>query len=319
MDMLNDCKIEWNILSPQEWEERFSRIPRSNLLQSYDYVRAVCSLQHLRGRWGLVTIDGVEAGLVQILETGVFKNALHAVILDRGPLWFDGFGGAGHSIAFFKTFNNEFPRRFGRRRRVIPEIPDRPEMRAMMVENGFKRLDRPGYQTICLNLESDMGTLWQNMESSWRNKVRKAEKAGLELAWDTQGKEIPAMLRIYQSEKATKGYDGPSVPLLQSMADVFLKGDNVLAGLARKEGRAVAAALIFCCGAGATYQVGWSTDEGKSVAAHNLLLWNAIGVLKERGIRYFDLGGANDETAQGVKKFKQGMGGEMLTLAGHYI
>lgn len=314
-----DCRIHWNTLPPREWEVRFAKILRSNLLQSYDYARAVCPLQRLRGRWGLITIDGAEAGLVQILETGIFKNTLHAVMLDRGPLWFEGFGSAAHVEKFFKIFNEEFPRRIGRRRRVIPETPDTPDMRALMGAAGFRRLDRPGYQTLWLDLGQNTETLWENMESSWRNKVRKAKKAGLALEWDEGGKEIPALLRVYQSEKATKGYDGPSVRLLQSMTAVFREGKNVLAGAAKKEGRTVAAALVFCHGASATYQVGWSTGEGKNLAAQNLLLWDAVRVLKEKGIQYFDLGGANDETAQGVKKFKEDMGGKTVTLAGHYI
>lgn len=318
-DILMDCEILWNTLSPQAWEERFAKIPRSNLLQSYDYARAVCPRQRLRGRWGLITIGGAEAGIVQILETGVFKNALHAVILDRGPLWFEGFDTAAHIESFFRYFNRAFPRRIGRRRRIIPEIPDTPEMRAIMDAAGFRRLARPGYQTIWLDLGRGSEALWENMESSWRNKVRKAEKAALAAEWDYEGKEIPALLSFYQSDKAKKGYDGPSVPLLRSLANSFLENKGLVAGTAKRQGRIVAAVLIFRHGTAATYQVGWSTDEGKETAAHNFLLWQAAAVLKDKGLKHFDLGGANDESAQGVKAFKEGMGGETITLAGHYF
>jgi len=312
------CEISWNTLSPAQWENLFARMKQPNLLQSYAYARATCPRQNLRGRWGLITIDGVEAGLVQILEAGLFKNTLHALILDRGPLWLDGFGSLAHIEAFFTSLNATFPRRIGRRRRILPEVPDTTETRALMTKAGLKRLDRPGYQTIWVNLKNSTDDIWQNMNSAWRNSVRKAEKAGLHVHWTPDPKEISALLRIYQSDKATKGYDGPSVALLQSLAKHFLETNNVWAGQVKQEDRIVAAALFFCHGCAATYQIGWSTDEGKKQAAQNLLLWGAMQKLKKNGIRYFDLGGVNDETAQGVKKFKEGTGGTLVTLAGHY-
>lgn len=314
-----ECEIVWNALSLPEWEERFARIPRSTLLQSYGYARALCPQKHLRARWGLIRIGGADAGLVQIMEAGIFKNALHAVMLDRGPVWFAGFGNAAHVEAFFQTFNREFPRRFGRRRRVIPEIPDTPELRAALESSGLRRLDRPGYQTIWLDVDQDTETLWRNMKSPWRNKVRKGENAGLMAEWSGGEKEILALLRVYQSDKAKKGYDGPPAAFLLALAQEFMKDGNVIAGTAKKEGRSVAAALVFCHGTTATWQAGWGTDEGKKTAAQNFLLWRAVRILKEKGIKFFDLGGANDQSAQGVKTFKQGMGGETVTLAGHYI
>lgn len=78
------CTIVWNGLSPEEWDRRFAVLPRSTFLQSYDYARAVCALQKQKARFGLIQINGKEAGLVQILETGILWDALHTVILDRG-------------------------------------------------------------------------------------------------------------------------------------------------------------------------------------------------------------------------------------------
>ena len=62
------CVIKWNTLSIEEWEKKFSRLPRSNILQSYTYARVVCPLQKQKARWGVIEIDGIEAGLVQILS-----------------------------------------------------------------------------------------------------------------------------------------------------------------------------------------------------------------------------------------------------------
>ena len=94
------CTIDWNVLSFSEWEQRFKKLNRATLLQSYPYAQAMAEISGQKPRWGLIKIDNVEAGLVQILEVGFLKNLIHAVILDRGPLWFDGFGDWCDSIFY---------------------------------------------------------------------------------------------------------------------------------------------------------------------------------------------------------------------------
>ncbi|MCB9990107.1 MAG: peptidoglycan bridge formation glycyltransferase FemA/FemB family protein [Rhodospirillales bacterium] len=315
----NQCKIEWNGLALEAWEARFAKLKRATLLQSYDYARAACPLYRQKARWGLIYIDEAEAGLVQVMEAGLPGNIIHAVMLDRGPLWFDGFGAPAHMAAFFAAFNREFPARFGRRRRVIPETADA----ALLLESGFRRLERPGYQTVWVDLQQDEQALRAAMKPQWRNKVNKGEKAGLQIEWDETGETLPELLTIYQSDKSTKGYDGPSVKLLRAMAKTFIPQGRFLAGRTVLDNQPIAAILILCHGSAATYQVGWSSEDGRKTAAHNHLLWQAACRLKDKGIKDFDLGGVNDDAdnpgAKGIKQFKEGMGGQTLTYAGHFF
>ncbi len=310
------CSIEWNSLSLPEWQDRFARITRANLLQSYDYARASCTLHHQKARWGLIKIDEAEAGLVQILEVGMFGNLIHAIILDGGPLWFSGFGTSEHIETFFSEFSRQFPRRFGRRRRIIPDIPDTPQNREMMKKWGYQRREAPGYQTIWLDLTQDEDTFRATLKAQWRNKLNKGPKAGLQIKWEYNPKAFSALLMNYSYDRAKKEYDGPSVKLLHSLARTF--GDNMMIGRAILDNQTVAAILILCHGKAATYQIGWSNNKGRDVAAHNALLWRAVLELKKKEIHDFDLGGTNDEGAKHVKAFKKGMGGQEITLVGLY-
>lgn len=310
------CKIEWNALALADWESRFAQVRRATLLQSYDYARAACPLYRQKARWGLIRMGGEEAGLVQILEAGILGNALHALMLDRGPLWFDGYGNEAHSEAFFRAFAAAFPARPGRRRRVIPEIPE--EQAALVERCGFRRLDRPGYRTIWLDLTLPEEALRAGLDKKWRNALTKAERGPLAVEWDTGGKTLPWLLTNYQSDKVKKGYDGPSAKLIHALAGTFAPKGGFLIGRALLDNQAVAAILVLCHGGAATYQIGWSADEGRKHAAHNLLLWQAVCRLKETGIRDFDLGGVSDE-GHGLAKFKEGLGGQSVIYAGHYV
>jgi hypothetical protein len=312
------CNIEWNTLSIPEWEARFAQIHRANLLQSYAYARIVCPARGQKGRWGLIRIDGREAGLVQILEAGLFGNRLHALVLDRGPLWLDGFGTAEHMRQFLFALNREFPRHLLRRRRFIPEIASDPQALQILADAGFTRQKAKTYETHWLDLRRNEAALRVSMKKRWRNSLNKAEKAGLTLEWDEEGIFVDWLVKMYAIDKKRKKYHGPPPALVDALARGFALEKKLIIGRALRNDKPCAAILVLCHGSGATYQVGWSSQEGRDCAAIYSLLWHVLGILREKNITDFDLGGMNDDSALGVKKFKEGMGGTALVLPGVY-
>jgi len=81
----------------------------------------------------------------------------------------------------------------------------------------------------------------------------------------------------------------------------------------------LAGVMFLIHGQAATYQVGWNSDAGRDLHAHNLLLWRGIEALQERGIRTLDLGGVNTQRSAGVARFKIATGGVVKQLAGTYL
>jgi len=311
--------IKWNTLSIEEWENKFSRLPRSNILQSYVYARAMCPIARQRGRWGLILIDGNEAGLVQILEAGIFKNTFHAVILDRGPLWFDGYGTVLHMKLFFEEWNRIFPRRWGRKRRVLPETPDGPSAQKLLSQTGLKPEDRSGYQTFWLDLTKNTDDLRAALKSKWRGHLNKGERADLDISWDQSPAVIAWMLTVYAADKAERSYGGPSADFLKSYLPLAAQSGNLHVARALKDGIPLAFIVIITHGRSATYLIGWTSREGRGFSAHQRLLWEGLVMLQQVGIKDFDLGGVNDEdAADGLKTFKEGMGGNLVRYAGQY-
>lgn len=313
------CTIKWNTLSIDDWEKRFSLIPRSNILQSYDYAKIASPFFKHKARWGLIEIDGREAGLVQLFEIGILWNLFHAVMLDRGPAWFEGFGAAMHVKRFFDEFNRQFPKRFGRRRRILPEIEDGPSAQKMLSGTGMiRREDRKGYETIWLDLTPDEDTLLANLKSNWRNKLNKANREGLSVEWDTDGYTLAWLMPIYATDKMARDYAGLSPEFLQKYAALLISQQKILIARAMKDGNPQAFTVFALHGRSATYLAGWSSDAGRESAAHTLLLWEGVRNLKHRHIKELDLGGINDESAQGIKTFKEGLGGKNIRYLGHY-
>lgn len=311
-------EIDWQSETSLRWLQLFSQIRRAPILQSPTYGRTMAAFQGLKPRRGILRFNGAEAGIVQIMETGLLRNLIHGVILDLGPLWCEGFGSAFHQKQFWDALHREFPPRLGRKRRVIPNLLDTPMSTEMLLSSGLRRRQPGGYQTIWLDLEPETEELRTALKSSWRGKVSKAERSNLKIEWDEKPDRLPEFIHSYMADKEGRGYHGVSPALLDMLARNFSAEGDLLIGRALLDNEVAASILILCHGRSATYQVGWTTDKGRQENAHHLLLWNALTRLKERGVRDFDLGGVNDDTAKGVKTFKEGLGGELVHLAGIY-
>ena len=312
------CEILWMTQPSEAWEGYFDQIKCSNLLQSPLYAKIMARLNHQRIRWGMIRINGDDAGIVQILEAGLFKNIVHGVMCDRGPLWLEGFGSISDFECFVKEFARQFPKRLGRRIRFIPEVETSEEHEGILKRYGFTRKNEAEYQTYWLDLEPDLDTLRANLKKRWRYELRKGEAEDLKIEWSDEGKHFGWLMNEYGRDKDARGYDGASVNTMVALASEFSRGKNLLIGTALLEGRPIASILILNHGRSATYQVGYTSDKGRDKRAHYVLLWEALARLKEKNINAFDLGGVNDESAKGVKIFKEGLGGKLFQSLGLY-
>lgn len=313
------CTIDWSPLASSAWDQRFRTIRRSTLLQHFPYAKADRVVNQIGVRHGVIKIDGVEAGLVQLGEVGLVRNLIHVVNLDRGPLWFEGFGTREHVEEFFRVFAGTYRRRFGRKIRILPEVEDSGANRELLARAGLSRNDRfKGYETIWVDLSLPVDRLRARLDGNWRRFLGKSEKVDLVVREDWTGDSAAAFLAIYARDRAAKNYSGPSTKMLSALLQVMVPREEAVLLTAEYEGTVVAGLLILLHGVSATYQVGFNLAEGRKVWAHHRLFWHAMVLLKERGILDFDLGGVNDESAQGIKRFKEGMGGEFVRLAGFY-
>lgn len=310
--------LEWDQLSLTQWREKFAQLPRSGMLQSLPYARAMRRIMAQTPHFALIRVNGEEAGLVQTLEISLLGGLIHTFILDRGPLWFEGYGSQEHVLAFFKEINRRYPRRFGRKRRLIPEVSQNLGINFGAL--GYRTVSETNpYQTIWMDLTPEPETLRASLKQKWRNSLNKAERQGLKFDTALEPQALLRFLQDYEAQQTARSYRNISAKDLPIFLEEFAKDQTVLLAQAyKKKDAPLAQALIFLHGRSATWQIGTVSNAGRDLCANHFLLWHVISTLRAQGINDFDLGGVNDEDAAGIRNFKTGLGGQAVTLSGLY-
>jgi lipid II:glycine glycyltransferase (peptidoglycan interpeptide bridge formation enzyme) len=156
------------------------------------------------------------------------------------------------------------------------------------------------------------------LAGKWRNALAQAERRPLEIRAGS-AEEIRWLLDRNEAHRREVGYRGPSRAFLGRLARHATENGELLALLAREGGTPLAGILIVRHGASATYEVGYVSPRGRELRAKHLLLWRALGLLRDQGVRWLDLGGVATDRAPGIARFKLGLGGDVATLAGTFL
>jgi len=302
------------------YRELLADVRHPNLLQDPVYGRAHAWFYGMTARYGLIRIDDRTAGIFQWFEKRALGGLIHAVILDRGPLWLPEYGQQAHQEVFFRHFNKQYPRRLGRRRRVIPEVF--LDQHVDLASCGLQPTSQTGYATYWVDLDATPNQLRARLSGKWRSALHKAEQlldhGELRTDWTGTPERIRELLRWHQQDQLDKDYHGAHPVLMKKLLTDYAKVQGLLLGVAYHKEAPCSAVAVLCHSSGATYQLAWNSKAARQTGTNNLLLWQVMLALQQRGIACFDLGGFNDE-APGLQRFKAGLGGQEVRLAGMFV
>lgn len=179
---------------------------------------------------------------------------------------------------------------------------------------GFWPLMTPA--SLALLPLSDAATMRAALHQKWRNRLNRAEAAGLTIRY----RPLEAHHWVLKAETAqarARGYR--ALPPAFSLAFAQANPGKALVCEAKCKGAPVAAIVILRHGHMATWQIGHTKPEGRKTHAMNLLLWRAMTELSEQGHRMLDLGTVNTDDAPGIAHFKRGTGARIDRQSGSWL
>ena len=304
-------QVLWNPPERSTWDA-LHRSASGALQQHWSYGAALHA-GAARCMRALVTADGAPVAIAQFMCRRI-GFLVEVALCTRGPVWLTPLDAVGRARAY-RALKKTFPARLPR---VVMFSPDEPAADGAPGA-GLHRV-MTGYSTVQIDLTRAPDELRADLAGNWRNRLVAAERSALKVQ---RGGTKPAQYRWLLEREATqrdrKTYRGLPLEFVEAYQAACTDPAAALLHLRADLGRDAQAGMLFLVhGDAATYHVGWSSEEGRKLGAHSLLLWHAINVLRERGLRRLDLGGVDTERGAGIARFKIGTGGAVVTLAGTY-
>lgn len=298
----------------EDWDALLAGAGRTALEQSWAYGEAVAKRHGWIVRRLLAGPPGTPEAVLQMVERPVL-GLVTLVRLTRGPVLLPPAPEASRREAIFRAIRRHS--RLSTRRPLfwMPALRDSETNLALMRRCGLRR-SVTGYTTAWLDLGRSEPDLRRALHGKFRNSLAAAEAGALTVGGGHAG-ALDWLLERHDEHRRARRFVAPD--------GLFYRYLTEAAGQARtrvyqaySEDLPVSGALFLRHGACATYAVGWSGADGRRLGAQTLLLWRALLDLKRRGVTWLDLGGLTP-AAPGVARFKLGLGGEPVTLAGTFF
>jgi len=309
----DDLEMKWNKTSRKQWNKWIHQTGRSNLLQSWAYGEAKSNTSGWIVHRIVIQKQNQPIAFAQVLEKKLLP--IHLFRLNRGPLFIDGLT-LNLQESVIKLLTNELGAwKKGRLLFYAPELLLSGKSLTLMSKLGFRQFTSRRWESIWIDLSKNPDVLRKNLTGKWRNMLSYAERQ--EIQWQSYSDVKNFEWLNNQCSQMMKEH-GKSIPVnLYNKLQLEMKPEQPMQVLkASSLGKPIAGICVASHGSSATYLLGWNGDLGRNLKANQLLLWNAMMLLKEQGIRWFDLGGIDEDSVPGISHFKLGVNGERYTLIG---
>jgi len=222
-----------------------------------------------------------------------------------------------------KVLQHEYVRKRSLILRIICPIAEKNCMseQIKLFENANYSLTNMSkvYRTMVVDLERSESEIRTGLHQKWRNCLNRSEKNHLNIIKGTDTTIFQKFNKLYMELRERKNFDVDLEPDFYEKVQQELENtEKFVVHVAEFEGKPVAAHVGSYLGDTAVYLLGASNIKGNDMNASYLLQWHVMNYAKEKGCRWYDLGGIDPDNNPDVFRFKKRMGGIELTAAGPF-
>lgn len=173
--------------------------------------------------------------------------------------------------------------------------------------------------TIIISLKKPIDEIKNGLRQKWRNTLRKGIKH-TKIIKITSLEDIKKNLFDY-SEFANKN---KFLPVDKNICLRWVSNNTGIIKLDiynafSKSEEFLGAIGIVSFAKTSFYLYGFTNKQGRKFHANSVLLWHAINESKSKNQEIFDLGGLNESTPLGIRRFKEGLGGKKIQNEGEFL
>ena len=176
-------------------------------------------------------------------------------------------------------------------------------------------------ETLLIDLRPDEKEILAGMKHKGRYNLRLSCRHGVKPEFTTDSQAIPVFYDLFWETVQRQQFFGEPYSFFINLCQTLFAANMAEIGLARWEGKAIAAILVVYWGERATYLYGGRSFEHPELMASYGLHWAAMQRAKARGCTLYDFYGFTREPNHGYTKFsqfKRQFGGMQVKTIGAY-
>jgi hypothetical protein len=176
-----------------------------------------------------------------------------------------------------------------------------------------------GYRTILVDLDRPLEKIRAALAQKWRNCLNQAERNRLEVRSSCEANALDDFRDLFQRFVHRKRFAVElGAEFYAAIQRVAPAADRFTITWAEQDHVPVAAHVGSLMGDVSVYILGAGEPAAMRSKAAYLLQWSAIRQARDRGMRWYDLGGIDEQGNPGVFHFKSGLGGVVIEAAGPF-
>ena len=202
--------------------------------------------------------------------------------------------------------------------RMRPNIPDDYNNQQLVKELGLvpSPMHLHAEHTVMLDLSLSEDDLLKDMRRQTRYEVRRAQKLGIEVTFDTSKYAFTDFYNLQLETSKRQDFIPSSRRFIEAQHEAFEGAARIYT--ASLNGKPLAKGLIIMQSPEAIYHEAASTEEGRKYPGAYALQWQVIRDAKDLGMKRYNLFGIAPPNSPhhryaGVTTFKTGFGGEQVT------
>ncbi len=310
----SECNVMVDVIDKTTWEELIQEFDDATIYQTWSAGAINQGVQNLSHIMLKRNSEVVAMAQISIKKIPIIKAGIATVYW--GPLWRRKGRDTDYSILdnTIVALKNEYIYKRGLLLRIWPsgfEI-SKDETRSALERHGFIRNTKvQPYRTLLLDILPSKEELRKNLAQKWRNQLNTAEKSNLSLTEGNSDEMFNVFIKMLQETVARKKFETRvnynQYREIQNDLPDCLKMNIIIC---LREDVPVAAGVFSAIGSTGFYLLGATANKGLRVSGSNLIHWRVITWLKERGCKWYDLGGIDPVENPGVYNFKLGIAGK---------
>jgi len=308
-------EVEVDQVTEPEWAAGMEHFDDANIYQTWAYGTVRWREKNLSH---LILKDGGEVvGMAQLRIVRPPGLRVGVAYLRWGPLCHRRGGELDRDVvrAAAEALRNEYAKKRGLHLEILPNAFGGTR-RAELFASEFSGFDcGPGlsqeeYRTFRLDLSPSLEELRKNLDKKWRNQLNAGTRNNLEVVEASDSTAYGEFSALYGQMWQRKKFEtAVSIEEFQEIQRRLPDRQKLRIFICRLEGKPVSGLVCSALGESAIYLLGATNEDGMKVKASYVLQWTAIQSAKERGCRFYDLGGIDPVANPGVYHFKSGLSG----------